>query len=195
MDAQPLECALSTGFACALGAARVGDVIVGTDVTAVRRNGNWTMDPDSVRCDDALRSRFLFAAGQAGLPVMLGHMISASVVVGSADEKQRLSHLSGAAALDMESAALGSAAVSMGVRFGIVRTVSDVLDEDLPLDFNLFLKPGGWLRGVQTLLAQPGAFAGLNRLRKQSRVAANRLTDVFARYVGGCPSSEVITSS
>jgi adenosylhomocysteine nucleosidase len=195
MDAQPLGWAWSTGFACALGSARVGDVIVGTDVTAVRQNGNWTMEPDSIPCDDALRSRCLLAARQAGLPVTVGRVVSASMVVGSATDKQRLSRLSGAAALDMESAALGSAALSRGVPFGVVRTVSDVLDEDLPIDFNLFLRPGGWLRGAQTLLASPAAFAGLNRLRKQSRVAANRLTDLFAGYVGICQSSEVITSS
>lgn len=153
------------------------------------------MEADSVPCDDALRSRFLFAARQADLPVTVGRIVSASVVVGSANDKQRLSRLSGAAALDMESAALGSAALSKGVPFGVIRTVSDVLDEDLPLDFNLFLQPGGWFRGVQTLLAQPAGFAGLNRLRKQSRVAADRLTDLFARYLGICQSSEAITSS
>ena len=64
----------------------------------------------------------------------------------------------------------------------IVRTVSDLVDEDLPLDFNLFLRPTGWVQGVQMLICRPSSFAGLNRLRKQSRVAAGRLTEWFRHY-------------
>ena len=64
----------------------------------------------------------------------------------------------------------------------IVRTVSDLVDEDLPLDFNLFLRPTGWINGMQALIRRPSSFAGLNRLRKQSRVAGDRLTEWFQRY-------------
>ena len=64
----------------------------------------------------------------------------------------------------------------------IVRTVSDLVDEDLPLDFNLFLRPTGWIKGMQSLIGRPSCVVGLNRLRKQSRVAADRLTEWFQRY-------------
>jgi adenosylhomocysteine nucleosidase len=64
----------------------------------------------------------------------------------------------------------------------IVRTVSDLVDEDLHLDFNLFLRPTGWVKGMQSLASSPSSVAGLNRLRKQSRVAADRLTEWFQRY-------------
>ena len=64
----------------------------------------------------------------------------------------------------------------------IVRTVSDLVDEDLPLDFNLFLRPTGWIKGMQALIGRPSSVEGLNRLRKQSRVAADRLTEWFQRY-------------
>jgi adenosylhomocysteine nucleosidase len=82
----------------------------------------------------------------------------------------------------MESAALGAAASRRGVPFVIVRTVSDLVNEDLPLDFNHFLKPTGWVYGMQALFARPSALVGLNRLRKQSFIAAERLTKVFAHY-------------
>jgi len=78
------------------------------------------------------------------------------------------------------------------VPFAIARTISDLVDEDLPLDFNLFLTPTGWLSGVRSLVAHPSGFAGLNRLRKQSREAAERLTELFASYIAEeTPQSEV----
>jgi adenosylhomocysteine nucleosidase len=64
----------------------------------------------------------------------------------------------------------------------IVRTVSDLVDEDLPLDFNLFLRPTGWIKGMQAIVGRPSSVEGLNRLRKQSRLAANRLTEWFQHY-------------
>jgi adenosylhomocysteine nucleosidase len=95
-------------------------------------------------------------------------------------EKEHLGRLSGAIALDMESAAIGSVARAQGVPFAVIRTVSDVAREDLPLDFNVFLAPWGWLRGVGAMLIRPSSLIGLNRLRRQSRLAAERLTAVCA---------------
>jgi adenosylhomocysteine nucleosidase len=69
-----------------------------------------------------------------------------------------------------------------GLPMAIVRAVSDLADEDLPLDFNLFLRPTGWAKGMQALIGSPSSVAGLNRLRKQSRVAADRLTEWFQCY-------------
>lgn len=182
LKGQPVDSAFSAGFACALAPAQIGDVILGLNVTAVRRNGHWVLHSDSAGCDEALRTRMLTAARKAGLPAMVGKIVSAEVVIGSAEEKQGLSQFSGVVGLDMESAALGLAAATEGVPFGVVRTVSDLRDEDLPIDFNLFLKTGGWLKGLQALVAQPGSLSGLNRLRKQSRLAADRLTQFFIHY-------------
>jgi adenosylhomocysteine nucleosidase len=64
----------------------------------------------------------------------------------------------------------------------ILRTVSDLVDEDLPLDFNLFLRPTDWIKGMQAIIGRPSSVEGLNRLRKQSRMAADRLTEWFQRY-------------
>jgi adenosylhomocysteine nucleosidase len=80
----------------------------------------------------------------------------------------------------MESAAIGNVAHELGVPFAVMRTVSDVVDEDLPLDFNVFLKPWGWARGVSAMLLAPSSLRGLNRLRWHSRLAATTLTAVTA---------------
>src|SRR2546426_7158003 len=45
-----------------------------------------------------------------------------------------------------------SAAYVVGVPFLLVRAVSDRADEDLPMDFNLWLSPWGRVRGVAYLL-------------------------------------------
>jgi adenosylhomocysteine nucleosidase len=117
-------------------------------------------------------------------------------VIGRAEDKRQLARLSAAIALDMESAALGAAAARRGVPFAVVRTVSDLVDEDLPVDFNLFLGSAGWLDGMRSLLAHPSGLLGLNRFRKQSRTAAACLTELFVCYMAGLSERrEVVKSS
>ncbi|HEY7532730.1 MAG TPA: hypothetical protein VH681_08150, partial [Nitrospiraceae bacterium] len=107
-------------------------------------------------------------------------------IICRAEEKRSLHHLTDATGLDMESAAVAAVAHERGIPMAVARTVSDLIDEDLPLDFNLFLRPTGWIPGLWALLSGPGNFAGLNRLRRQSRVAGDRLADFFRQYVEAC---------
>lgn len=183
LKAQPMSLVMSTGFACALVPAQVGDLIVGTAVCSVQSEGDGTMGADSVLCDEAVRADLLIAAQDAGLVAQVGPFVSSRTVVWQAEEKRRLRRATEAIGLDMESAALAAAAQERGLPVAIVRTVSDLVDEDLPLDFNLFLRPTGWAKGMQTVICSPSSVAGLNRLRKQSRVAADRLTEWFQCYV------------
>jgi len=105
-----------------------------------------------------------------------GRFVSIDRIVGRASDKEALARRTGAIGLDMESAALAREAGAAQVLFVIVRTVSDLLEEDLPLDFNLFLRPTGWLKGIVAVLANPLSLMGLARLRRQSAVAAQTLT-------------------
>jgi adenosylhomocysteine nucleosidase len=57
-----------------------------------------------------------------------------------------------------------------------------LVDEDLPVDFNLFLRPGGWSAGIVSLL-RPVSLVGLWRLRSQASLAARQLTVFFARFL------------
>ena len=107
--------------------------------------------------------------------------MSVGHIVWRASEKARYAQMTGAIGLDMESAALAREAKHAQVPFVILRTASDLLDEDLPLDFNLFLRPTGWLKGIGSVLAAPSSLAGLGRLRRQSRSAAEKLTEFFQR--------------
>jgi adenosylhomocysteine nucleosidase len=193
LEAQAMSLVMSTGFACALVPAQVGDLIVGTAVVSVHGKGTWTMGNDRVLCDGAVRAGVLLVARDAGLVARVGTVVSSGTVVWQAEEKRRLQHLTDATGLDMESAALAELAQERGLPMAIVRTVSDLADEDLPLDFNLFLRPTGWAKGMQALIRSPSSVEGLNRLRKQSRVAADRLTEWFQRYAA--TDSESLRSS
>ena len=182
LKAQAMSLVMSTGFACALVPAQVGDLIVGTAVSSVDGERAWTMKGDLVLCDEVVRAGLLVVAKDVGMAVQVGTIVSAPTVVWQAEDKRRLRRLTDATGLDMESAAVAAVAQERGLPMAIVRTVSDLVDEDLPLDFNLFLRPTGWLKGMQALIGRPSSVEGLNRLRKQSRVAAGRLTEWFQCY-------------
>jgi adenosylhomocysteine nucleosidase len=179
---QPMSLVMSTGFACALVPAQIGDLIIGTAVSSLHIDGTWTMRDDRVLCDGAVRAGLLIVAQDAGMIARVGTVVSSGTVVWQAQEKRRLHRVTDATGLDMESAAVAAVAQERGVPLAILRTVSDLVDEDLPLDFNLFLRPTGWIKGMRALIGRPSSFVGLNRLRKQSRVAADRLTEWFQHY-------------
>jgi adenosylhomocysteine nucleosidase len=182
LSRQPMALAISIGFAGSLVPAAVGDVIVGTSVASGVLNGTWKQSAETIVCDAAAISTVRSIVTQMGMPVRIGSIVSLSTVVCRASEKQLIGRTAGAVALDMESAALGKAAKKQAIPFMVFRTVSDLVDEDLPLDFNLFLRPTGWLKGIALLMSHPSSLIGLNRLRWQSRLAAERLTRVCSAY-------------
>lgn len=171
---------LSTGFACALTVAEIGDVLMGTEVAMVDSVNAGRLDYRDV--PGAGRDRFCAAVGEPrqGPRCLNGRFVSVDRIVGRASDKGALAQRTGAVGLDMESAALAREAGRAQVPFAIVRTVSDLLEEELPLDFNLFLRPTGWLKGIGAVLAHPAAsLSGLLRLRRQSTLAARNLTKVL----------------
>ena len=115
-------------------------------------------------------------------PERVGRFVSTDRIIGRASEKVEFAQRAQAIGLDMESWALAGEAQRAHVPFVIIRAVSDLVDEDLPLDFNLFLKPAGWLKGLTTIMAAPSCLLGLGRLRRQSKAAGEALRDCFYRY-------------
>jgi adenosylhomocysteine nucleosidase len=176
------ELVLSTGFACALASADVGDLIIGTEILSVLHDGQWIRGEGMGSCSRDEQIHLLSVGRETGLTVKTGRIVSTARVAWRADEKRAIRDLTDAVGLDMESAALAAVARDLGIPMAIARTVSDLVDEDLPLDFNLFLRPTGWLVGPWALIRHPSRFIELNRLRTQSRVAADRLADFFKGY-------------
>jgi adenosylhomocysteine nucleosidase len=92
----------------------------------------------------------------------------------------------------MESAAIGEVAQNHEVPFLIIRTISDGFSEDLPVDFNLFLKPSGWFWGVLRILLSPSSwnrFLKLYRHSKQASLTLTRFFEEFFSAVSATPTS------
>lgn len=173
----PFDLAVSTGFACALIPAEIGDLLAGCEVTLAEADGERQSGP--IEVPGEARDAFLSCVSRRVRPDHRGRFASVDRVVGRAREKRRFAQATGAVGLDMESAALAGEASRACVPFAILRAVSDLAEEDLPLDFNLFLRPTGWFEGVGALLTSPPSLSGLMRLRRQSQCAAGSLTNVF----------------
>ena len=172
---QTLSAIWSTGFACALGPANIGDLLIGTKV--ILESGAQAGPP--VPCAPAMVDWVKQAVERRDLPMRSGGFVTVPRVLCLAEEKRAIAGRAGGIGLDMESAALGMVASAHRIPFAIVRTVSDLEDESLPLDFNLFLRPSGWAKGVAACLAHPTSLIGLNRLRVQSQVAGAQLTALY----------------
>ena len=185
---QPFSLVLSTGFACALITAEIGALLIGRDVECVRAQG--TEGSGAIDLPGGERDAVLAVADSSAQSAHVGRFVSADRIIGSAVEKARFARATGAIGLDMESAALAIEARRAQVPFAIVRAASDLLDEDLPLDFNLFLRPTGWLKGVVAVLGTPSSLLGLCRLRRQSLAAAKTLTAFFQRYAAVMATGE-----
>ncbi|TAJ09511.1 MAG: hypothetical protein EPO61_05485 [Nitrospirae bacterium] len=178
-----LDLAVSSGFACALTSSQIGDLLIGTDVSP------WPAGICSVGlgvrvpCSVELQAAALESARRVGVVVQAGRFASVSHVLWAAEEKQQVAAGTGAVGLDMESAALGAMAKEQGIPFLVARTVSDLLDEDLPLDFNLFLTQKTWPQGLWQVARRPACLSGMLRLRRQSHVAAVQLTRFMEAFL------------
>ena len=177
LDNQSFSLMISTGFACALIAVGIGALLVGHEVVYSGEEGTESVLPISVPGEE--RDRMVRYTRAITPTVHMGRFVSTDRVIGSARGKRAFADKTQAIGLDMESAALAVEANRVRTPFIIIRTVSDLLDEDLPLDFNLFLRPTGWLKGIGTVLAAPSCLLGLGRLRRQSVIAAEALTGFF----------------
>ena len=101
-------------------------------------------------------------------------------------EKAQLRRDTGADAVEMESAAFDEVCREHGIRFAVVRGISDTAREDLPLDFNQLSRPDWSLdygKLAWTVARSPWKIPALLRLQKNSRLAADRLAEVLMKVV------------
>lgn len=110
-----------------------------------------------------------------------GKFVAASKTVTTSLEKREIARSSGAIALDMESGGAARASVEAGVPFISIRAISDGLDEDLPVDFNLLMRDGKmrWGRFIVYFMTHPAKIKPLMRLGGNSRLARERLGDAI----------------
>lgn len=192
-ESQSFSLLISTGFTCALIAVGIGALLVGYEVVYSGGKGTELRSPIKVPGEE--RDRLVRCIQSIASPEHMGRFVSTDCVIGSAQEKRWFAEKTQAIGLDMESAALAAEADRAHIPFLIVRTVSDLLDEDLPLDFNLFLRPTGWLKGIGSILAAPSCLLGLGRLRRQSMIAGEALTVFFRQYAAAMAPQRQESSS
>lgn len=167
------DACVAAGFAGGLRAEHGrGTVLAARDVRDPQRGRVVRSDPGllelAVRCGARPAETFL----------------TADRVAVSADEKRRMGPLGDA--VDLESFAILDEARARGIAAVAIRTISDPVGRDLPLDFNRAIGRSGDLRLSRTmreLARHPRGLRGLVRLAVDSRHAARSLAQFLDRYV------------
>jgi adenosylhomocysteine nucleosidase len=154
---------LTCGFAGGLNPGlRIGDVLYATD-------------------DAGLRARLQAAHAQPA------KFLCADRIATTAAEKAELRRAAGADAVEMESAAFAEVCRARGLRYAIVRAISDTAQDTLSLDFNQLSNPDQSLnfgKLAWELAKAPGKIPALLRLQRNSSAAAARLAEVLLQVVG-----------
>jgi adenosylhomocysteine nucleosidase len=135
-------------------------------------------------------ARLLTAVQAVPLELKSGVAVTVDEVVCEAASKRRLASAvrpGDLAIVDMESSALARVCGEKSVPFLIVRAVSDLVDEDLPIDFNRCRTRSGRVSTTRVVIAaaaRPGAIRGLRELERRARLCAGRLAEFVEQFAG-----------
>lgn len=174
----PVKAVIGLGFAGALSAElRVGDIVL---VREVLTSGSGPLDLTP-----------LMPPGEPGAVegVRFGVAVTADEIAVTAQAKRALAELVPAGEIgivDMESSAVAEVCRELNVQLLIARCISDLFDEDLPVDLNRCRDKEGVVRSRKVLLAalvRPGAFKGLLDLRRRSGLCAERLAAIAKELI------------
>ncbi|MFZ3333182.1 MAG: hypothetical protein WA197_21265 [Candidatus Acidiferrales bacterium] len=122
-------------------------------------------------------------AGESGA-TLVDRFYSAGRVVARAEEKRVWGKA--AAAVEMESFDILSVAAESGIPAVAIRSISDTVDEDLPLDMNRIFSDDGQVslpRVIGEVVRNPGSVPSLVRLGQNSKAAAESLARFLDGYV------------
>jgi len=137
-------------------------------------------DAGEWHADKAWRNR-LAAVLARNFELIDGPLFSAERVLATPNGKAALAARSGAAAVDMESAAVAQAAAEAGIPFIALRVIADGPDDELPAEVESLVTPDGQTcyRALFSFLASPRRLRLLISLAGKSRVARNKLKRVM----------------
>lgn len=110
----------------------------------------------------------------------------AEKVLVTANQKIAARLQTGAQAVDMESEYIRRICHKKSIPSATLRAISDLADEDMPLDFNALAKPDQSLcmgKLALAILSRPGCLPGLMRLRKHTKQAAETLAEGLMRLI------------
>jgi len=174
-----LEYCISSGLA---GALRPDNPIA--QVLAARE-----VVSEGVRDDDGANSVVASSASLVSFAAECGATVaakfySAERAISRADEKKHLGKAYDA--VEMESFEILSVAAASGVPAAAIRAISDLADEDLPLDMNEVFSDEGQVsisRVIGQVARHPQSLPGLIKLGQQSKLAAELLAKFLEKYI------------
>jgi adenosylhomocysteine nucleosidase len=178
-ESESLAFCVSSGLAGALKPEyRIGQVLAARTVMAETPR----TDAESTGMESS--APLISFASECGA-TLVDRFYTAEHVVAKAEEKRHLGLT--ADAVEMESFETLRAAAEGGIPAIAIRAISDVSDEDLPLDMSDILTDEGQVsfpRVLGQVALHPGAVPGLVKLGKQSKIAAESLARFLDQYVG-----------
>lgn len=131
--------------------------------------------------EDAGLTPALLAAGACPVRFHCADRVATTVA-----EKRALWESTGADAVEMESQIIRAICRAHGIPSATIRVISDAADENLPLDFNVFMTSEQKLnygKLVLTLLGSPGKIPAMLRLQRKTQMAARNLARVLSKVI------------
>ena len=181
LNAETPRAVLGIGFAGALSPSLdVGDLLVAREC---RTSTGESVSTTPTLLDAARRIQ------ADGLAVRFGVTLTVDEVVCQAEGKRRLALTlapGDIACVDMESSAVARACAERGVPFLVVRCVSDLFAEDLPVDFNRCRGADGRVNNwkvIASAIGRPSSIKALLELRKRAKICSEKLADFVRRLL------------
>ncbi len=174
------ELVIGTGVVGALSAGlSPGDIVLAERIMLSPEGEGAVQEPAIAIAADTLR-HCEHALKRAGLDFARGGLLTSRRVLANAHAKLRAKEQTGAIAVDMESAALASEAMRRGIKFAVVRTVMDALEDEV---FGAELADGqGRVRPLAAagyLARNPAAITQLPRMMRNLSRATRSLADAI----------------
>lgn len=183
LKSEAWDVVISTGFAGALNFSPIGSLVIGQEVLLGQSTERFSdSDLPRIVCHPEWVKAALRVPLMDGGLLQGGRFVTTNQVLTQASQKRILGEQTRAMAVDMESGAIGEVAKQHGLPFLIIRAISDGVNEDLPVDFNKFLKPFGWVGGIGQVLSSPRCWEGIFRLYRNSKRAGNQLSSFFENF-------------
>jgi nucleoside phosphorylase len=116
-------------------------------------------------------------------PAIRGRIADSQTMVATPEARARLAALTGAIAVDMESAAIARVARERGIPFAAIRVVTDGPDDTLVINWDRYRRPDGSMRTAAAVLSALRTTRGMAELLRlwYSSSEATRVLSAYLR--------------
>ncbi len=179
------------GFGGALTSAlKPGDLCVSKSIIdASGGSGSATTNLSA----DSIHTSIAAAQKITSCTVHSTSLVTADRVLISSANKREYHRRFGASVVDMETAAAAKEAEIVGAPWISIRAITDSVDDDMPLDFNLLTGDDGCVslpKVIFATLIRPWSIPGMMRLGKSSSLAGRNLAIFLETFVRRLPIND-----